>query len=119
MSDTTPTPSPPVLAYARPHPGTDNPALSLSGALTAARKNCGGGCFAYHATWRLTRLLGLKGNPAWHEGFYRQALTDTGLLPPRSGRVVRVLVCASADETMLAVLARILTPTARQDTPPR
>jgi SAM-dependent methyltransferase len=81
--------------------------LTLPGAAATARRYCGPHCFGYHATWRLFRHTGLKGNPRWHTGFYTRAL-DGHRLP--TDRPVRILICAASDETMLAVLARLLHP---------
>jgi hypothetical protein len=73
--------------------------------LAIARRGCAPECFAYHATWRLTRHSGLKGHPGWHTGFYRAALTGHQL---PTGKPVRALICGAADETMLAVLTGLL-----------
>lgn len=81
--------------------------LSIAGAVTAARACCPPRCFTYHAAWRLFRHAGLKGNPTWHTGFYATAL-DQHSLPDH--RPVRALICAASDETMLAVLSRLLHP---------
>jgi hypothetical protein len=81
--------------------------LTVPGAAATARRYCGPNCFGYHATWRLFRRAGLKGNPTWYTGFYAQAL-DAHPLP--TGRPVRVLICAASDEAMLAVLGRLLHP---------
>jgi hypothetical protein len=107
---TTPTTPAALAASTRIRAPGQGDRLSVAGALVLARQHCNRVCFAYHASWRITRLLGLKGNPSWHEGFYRQALTQARITEHRQGRPVRVLICASADETMLAVLARVLTP---------
>ncbi|MEU9836306.1 hypothetical protein AB0D67_32625 [Streptosporangium sp. NPDC048047] len=77
--------------------------LSISGALAAARRQCTPECFCYHATWRIFRLAGLKGNPTWHTGFYARALAEHPVRPR-----ARVLVCGSSDETMPRVLAALL-----------
>ena len=81
--------------------------LTLPGAAATARRYCGPNCFGYHATWRLFRHAGLKGNPSWHTGFYSRVL-DTH--HPPTDRPVRILICAASDETMLAVLNRLLHP---------
>lgn len=81
--------------------------LGITGAVSVARACCPPGCFTYHAAWRLFRRTGLKGNPTWHTGFYATALA--GHRPP-TDRPVRVLICAASDETMLAVLSRLLRP---------
>lgn len=77
--------------------------LTLAGALTTARTYCSPDCFPYHASWRLFRRTGLKGNPGWHTGFYQHSL-DRADLPGR----VRVLMCAASDEAMLQAMARQL-----------
>src|SRR4051812_37398693 len=76
--------------------------LTLADAWSVARRTCAPACVGYHAPWRLFRLAGLKSNPAWHTGFYRQAL--------RSGAPagVRVLVCGSCDETMPRILTELM-----------
>lgn len=74
--------------------------LTVADAWSVARRNCERSCYCYHCTWRLFRLAGLKSSPAWHEGFYRRALT--GRTPSRA------LVCGSSDETMPQVLTRIV-----------
>ncbi|MEU7906383.1 hypothetical protein [Actinoplanes sp. NPDC049118] len=90
---------------AAPAPETRRWRLSVPGAALTARHYCQPACFGYHAAWRICRRTGLKGNPRWHVGFYRTAL-DAHALP--AGRLLRVLICAASDETMLAVLARLL-----------
>lgn len=72
--------------------------------LQAARRYCSRDCFGYHIAWRLFRRTGLKGNPSWHRGFYRAALQDW----TAPGGRVRVLVAGAADETVLAVLERLI-----------
>ncbi|MEU8040479.1 class I SAM-dependent methyltransferase [Streptosporangium sp. NPDC049078] len=74
--------------------------LTFGDVWTAARGHCTRGCFGYHSTWRLFRQAGLKGNPRWHEDFYRKALTGR--------RPKRALVCGSSDETMPRLLTELL-----------
>ncbi|WP_061294110.1 class I SAM-dependent methyltransferase [Herbidospora cretacea] len=73
--------------------------LTIRGAWSAARQNCAPGCFSYHASWRLFRLAGLKGNPRWHGAFYRRALDDR--------QPSTALVCGSSDETMPQILTEL------------
>lgn len=73
--------------------------LTIRGAWTAARENCARNCFCYHASWRLFRRTGLKGNPRWHSAFYQRALA--GRQPSEA------LVCGSSDETMPQVLTEL------------
>ncbi|MBA0053646.1 hypothetical protein E0L36_23095 [Streptomyces sp. AJS327] len=73
-------------------------------ALATARRYCDQRCFAYHASWRFFRRTGLKGNPTWHTGFYRTALTNWS---PSTGRL-RVLIAGAADETVLVTLERLV-----------
>ncbi|MEU6718360.1 class I SAM-dependent methyltransferase [Nonomuraea sp. NPDC046802] len=77
--------------------------LSVSGAWQTARHLCPRGCFAYHATWRLFRQMGLKGSPHWHFDFYQTALASRP-----AGQPTRALVCGSSDETMPALLADLM-----------
>ncbi len=124
----------PPVGWSQSH--WDGDPLSVSGTVALARVNCREACFAYHASWRITRRAGLKGNPSWHSDFYRTELQSA--FPPPAERTspnvnaggtldttairtgggvaggvgrpgpTRVLVCGAADETMLAVLADAL-----------
>ncbi|GLX06636.1 hypothetical protein Misp03_35630 [Microbispora sp. NBRC 16548] len=74
----------------------------MVGAWRAARAYCSRSCFPYHAAWRLFRHAGVKGNPTWHESFYRSLICGRAPWWPS-----RILVCGSSDETMPEVLSRI------------
>ncbi|WP_157556372.1 class I SAM-dependent methyltransferase [Herbidospora yilanensis] len=73
--------------------------LTIRGAWSAARENCAPGCFCYHASWRLFRQAGLKGNPRWHTAFYQRALAER--------QPSTALVCGSSDETMPQILTEL------------
>lgn len=77
--------------------------LTIAGSWRMARRHCERDCFCYHAPWRIFRRLGLKGNPSWHVGFYQRALAGRN-----SWRPARALVCATSDETMPALVTRLV-----------
>lgn len=62
------------------------------------------GCEWYHAAWQFLRMTNKVSTPRWHGGFFTSALRAVTSQIPRP----RILICGTADYSMLAFVAHAL-----------
>lgn len=77
-------------------------AARLASELCAKHPSSHRDCAWYHGAWQYFRLLDLVATPQDHTSFFLQALTTLA----RGDRHRRILICGSADYSMLAHVAR-------------
>ncbi len=67
-------------------------------------------CAWYHGSWQYLRILDLVSTPTWHQEFYKKHIAVDSI----RGRAPLILICGTADYSMLAHLLWVLQERSKQ-----